>query len=506
MKGGTFDTIAISDPGWGACRMEKTNAVRLINNMVIRGLWGAVIREEKSFIINEPESHPESKGIPEGHPPLTSFLGIPLKESEKITGMIALGNKKGGYKEADRDDMENLSVAFVEALNRKRAEDLLEKHRQNLEELVKERTEELAKSEERFKTFFNQALTGCAITSPEKGWLEVNKSLCEMLGYTREELLSMTWADLTHPDDLEKDLEQFSRLLSGEINFYNLEKRFIRKDGETVHTITAPRAYYGDDGKIEHCVAVVQDITKRKLAEDELKKSLEDISRSNKELEQFAYVASHDLQEPLRKISSFTGLLSKKYKNKLDEKADKYMWYIVDGANRMQSLIHDLLMYSRAGRGELVAEPVDMNEVMEQVISDLQPSIQKNKVKVTSGSFPVVEGNSSQIQQVLRNLISNSIKFKSDREIEIHVHFEEKENGECVFSVKDNGIGIEEQYLERIFGIFQRLHTKSEYPGTGIGLSICRKIIERHNGRIWVSSDYGKGTTVFFTLPLRTEQ
>ncbi|MGE5432061.1 MAG: CHASE domain-containing protein [Syntrophomonadaceae bacterium] len=246
----------------------------------------------------------------------------------------------------------------------------------------------------------------------------------------------------------------------------------------------------------------VHEIEEKRIAEEKLKKTLEELARSNTELENFAYVASHDLQEPLRMISSYTQLISKRYKGKLDTKADQFISFTVDGAVRMQQLIHDLLEYSRvATRGKPFA-PVDSNEIIRTVLNNLQISIKKNNAVITFDSMPRVMGDDIQLMQLFQNLISNAMKFKSSEVPEIKIKAEDK-GCEWLFSVQDNGIGIDPQFKERIFVIFQRLHEREAYPGTGIGLAVCKKIVERHGGRIWVDSDPGKGSTFLFTIPKR---
>ncbi|HEX2963098.1 MAG TPA: CHASE domain-containing protein [Ignavibacteriales bacterium] len=247
----------------------------------------------------------------------------------------------------------------------------------------------------------------------------------------------------------------------------------------------------------------VHEIDERRLAEEKLTKTLEELARSNSELENFAYVASHDLQEPLRMISSYTQLIAKRYKGQLDEKADQFIAFTVDGAKRMQQLIHDLLEYSRvATRGKPFAA-VDAGEIIRTVLNNLQISIKNNNAVITYGSLPRVVGDDIQLMQLFQNLISNSMKFRSNKVPEITVKAEDR-GQEWLFSVHDNGIGIDPQFKERIFIIFQRLHEREEYPGTGIGLAVCKKIVERHGGRIWVESEPGEGSTFFFTLPKKT--
>jgi len=227
--------------------------------------------------------------------------------------------------------------------------------------------------------------------------------------------------------------------------------------------------------------------------------SRNELERSNEELQQFAYVASHDLQEPLRMVSSYTQLIAKRYKGKLDEDADEFIGFAVDGANRMQRLIQDLLTYSRVDRGGRSFETTDMGEVMEQAKSNLQAAIEESGAVIKNGKLPEVRGDRTQLVQLFQNLMGNAIKFRGERPPEIDVS-SETGGKDITFSLSDNGIGIEPDYFARIFIIFQRLHRR-EYAGTGIGLALCRKIVERHGGRIWLESEPGKGSTFYFTLP-----
>ncbi|MGI9149832.1 MAG: sensor histidine kinase [Chloroflexota bacterium] len=229
------------------------------------------------------------------------------------------------------------------------------------------------------------------------------------------------------------------------------------------------------------------------------------MERSNAELEQFAYVASHDLQEPLRMVASYTQLLARRYHGQLDEDADEFIEFAVDGARRMQELINDLLAYSRVGTRGLDLQPVDTGEVVDQVAIDLAAAIEETSASVTRDPLPVVLGDPTQLRQLFQNLIANSIKFhRPDQTPRVHISVRQ-EPGARHFSVTDNGIGIDPQYQERIFVLFQRLHTRAEYPGTGIGLAICKKIVERHGGNIWVDSAPGNGTTFRFSLPAFSE-
>ena len=253
-------------------------------------------------------------------------------------------------------------------------------------------------------------------------------------------------------------------------------------------------------GKERIILLAIEDITERKRAEDKLHGVLTELERSNKDLEQFASIASHDLQEPLRMVASYTQLLAERYENQLDEKAKKYIAYAVEGAIRMQRLVNDLLVYSRVSTRGNPLETTDSHSILGEVIRNLAAAIEESKAIVTNEELPMVRADASQIEQVFQNLLANAIKFRGENSPHIHVSVRD-EGREWVFSVRDNGIGIERQYADRIFVIFQRLHTRQEYPGTGIGLAVCKRIVERHGGRIWFESVPGKGSTFFFTVP-----
>lgn len=245
--------------------------------------------------------------------------------------------------------------------------------------------------------------------------------------------------------------------------------------------------------------AVSQGVVRRRT-ETELEERLQELARSNADLEQFAYVASHDLQEPLRMVASYNQLLARRYKGKLDGDADEFIGFTVEGCARMQRLINDLLAYSRVGTRGRDFGDVDLDKIVQGTLHDLERTLSDERAVVTRDPLPTVQGDESQLGQVLQNLVSNAVKFHGESPPQIHIGARDEPNAHVVF-VKDNGIGIDPQYFERIFIIFQRLHPREKYPGTGIGLAICKKIVERHGGKISVESRPGEGTTISFSIP-----
>jgi len=243
-----------------------------------------------------------------------------------------------------------------------------------------------------------------------------------------------------------------------------------------------------------------EDITETIKAHKLLNETLDELKRSNTELERFAYVASHDLQEPLRMVANFTQLLERQYKDKLDENAMEYINFAVDGAKRMQNLINDLLAYSRVHTKGEKFEDVHLDKVFDDVLFNMEIPIEENNVIITKEPLPKINADYSQMVQVFQNLISNAIKYRRQETPQIQI-FSQKQDYKWQFSIKDNGIGIKPDYFEQVFQIFRRLHTHDEYKGTGIGLAITKRIIERHNGNIWVESEPGKGSTFHFTIP-----
>ncbi len=272
------------------------------------------------------------------------------------------------------------------------------------------------------------------------------------------------------------------------------------KSGELIWEAACISPIQDEKGNITAFVAVKEDTTERRNKEDNLRIVTKDLERSNKELEQFAYVASHDLQEPLRMVASYTQLLERRYNDLIDEKGKQYISYAINGAQRMQQLINDLLMFSRVGTKGKEFKETDMNSVYQQAITNLEVAIKENNAQIVCDSLPTILGDEVQLIQLFQNLIGNAIKFHGEVVPHIQVHVQAREK-DWLFSTSDNGIGLDEKYKDRIFIIFQRLHTREEYQGTGIGLAVCKKIVERHEGQIWVESKLGKGATFYFIIP-----
>jgi PAS domain S-box-containing protein len=610
---------------------------------------------------------------------LRSFLGLPVVAEEILLAVLALnGYEPFRFDAEEQELLENFAATAAIALKNARLFAEVQKQTARLATMNAELESEIAErrhleearheSEERFRKIFEEGPLGMAIVGMDYRFVKVNATLCRMTGYTEQELTGRSFADITHPEDLAADLELAAKVFNGKLAFYQLEKRYIKKSGEPlwihltasvirdaagaplyglamVEDITERKqaeeeicrvhedleirvqertaelaranqilaaeiaerqraeaalqkseasmraivdaaldciiaidhqgrivefnpaatetfgyarheaigkqlaeliippawrerhyqgmAHYlatgespilgkrlempairadGTELLVELAVvplpwheqprftAYLRDITQRKRAEEALQQTAQELARSNTELEQFAYVASHDLQEPLRMVSGYLQLLQRHYKGRLDTDADEFITYAVDGATRMQRLIHDLLDYSRVGTRQKALRPTDSEQVLARALDNLRLTIAESGAVVTHDPLPTVLADDLQLLQVMQNLLGNALKFRSQQPPQVHVTAT-RQGTEWVFAVRDNGIGLDPAYAKRIFVIFQRLHSRTEYPGTGIGLAICKKIIERHGGRIWVESAPGKGATFFFTLP-----
>jgi len=361
--------------------------------------------------------------------------------------------------------------------------------------------EALIESEAKYRNLVERANDG--IIFIQDGIIKyANPRLIEMAGCSIEDIIDSTFIEFVHPDEISKVVERYMRRMAGEDVEGLYETILKRKDGTYIHAeVNAGLiSFRGNPADL----VFIRDITERKIAEKKLKETMKELERSNKDLENFAYVASHDLQEPLRMITSYLQLLEFRYKDKLDDDADEFIKYAVDSAIRMQELIDGLLSYSRIGTQSKSFTSIDCNTIFNRALSDLEIAIEESGAIITNDPLPTIIGDDMQIGQLYQNLISNAIKFRGEEKPSVHVSAEQKKN-DWVFSVSDNGIGIESEYVDNIFTIFKRLHGNSKYPGTGLGLAVSKKIVERHGGRIWVESEPGMGSTFYFTIPKRGE-
>jgi len=370
-------------------------------------------------------------------------------------------------------------------------------------------------SKKNLKVFLDGLPNSSVLIEPEGKIIIANEVFLKTYGKYHDEITCKNMFDFLPEFIAKKCRKTYKKVIESQESFS------IETEHSGIYTKYFINPVFDKEGKVSRLAIIIYDISKEKNAEIQLKEAyeslevkvqertaeldmvIEELKRSNEELQQFAYVVSHDLQEPLRTIVSFTQLLERHYKGKLDDDADEFMDYIVDAAKRMQELIYDLLEYSRVAKNGEKFQPVDIEEVLNSALFNLKTLITKSNVEITHDKLPTVTAYKNQLIQLLQNLIGNAIKFKKTNEsLKIHISAQKDEKKfEYIFSVSDNGIGIEKEYFDRIFTIFQRLHTREEYTGTGIGLSTAKKIIEYHGGSIWVESKPGVGSTFYFTIP-----
>src|SRR5579862_7675491 len=361
-------------------------------------------------------------------------------------------------------------------------------------------------ADERFRLVVEACPNGMIMTDAGGKIVLINAEAERLFGYAREELYGKSIDILVpaaarpghakHRDGFVAEAQ--ARRMGVGRDLYG-----VRKNGTQIPVEIGLKPIQTGDGLM--ILSAITDITERKRAIQALAARTEELQRSNSDLEQFAYVASHDLQEPLRMVSSYTGLLAEHYKDRLDEKSEKYIRYVLDGAKRMQQLVKDLLAYSRIDSQGKSPTPISSQSVVKNVLDTLKVAIEESRAEVVCEALPVVFADRVQLAQVFQNLIGNALKFRGERPPHIHIGAGQS-NGNWVFRVDDDGIGIDKEYSERVFQMFQRLHERGRYDGSGIGLAIAKKIVERHGGRIWFESEPLKGTTFYFTMPVAEEK
>lgn len=415
----------------------------------------------------------------------------------------------------DRDKQGAVSflIAIIQDITeKKRTEATLLEHQQNLERRVEERTRslhdrntELAQSREEYAELYENAPDMyCTVAIHNLTITQCNQTIVNRLGRTKSELLGQSVCVLYPPEQASTARIYFAGIVSSGL-VKETEQHLCCAEGSLVEAILTVSPTLDDQGQMREIKCCWVDISAQKRIEKRLAHLAQELSRSNEELQQFAYVASHDLQEPLRMIASYTQLLNESYGDQLDDRAKKFLSYAQEGAGRMQDLIEDLLAYSRVATRGTEPEIVALDRAYSRALANLSEVVTATGATITYDPLPQLRGDLSQLTQLLQNLVGNALKFHGPEPPRIHVGVEQRD-GQVVFSVRDNGIGIDPRYASKIFTIFQRLHTRAEFPGTGIGLAICKRIVERHNGRIWFESVPGQSTTFFFTLEPEKEQ
>jgi PAS domain S-box-containing protein len=356
----------------------------------------------------------------------------------------------------------------------------------------------LCASERRFRVLAAHAPVGIFQCNAEGRCSYVNARWTDMTGITARQAQRDGWLQALHPEDQSQMTAAWQQAAAAGKQ-WNAELRFRRAGGNSIRVSCSTAPIRDESGSLDGYIGIITDITELKENAETLAKQSEELRRSNRELEQFAYIASHDLQEPLRMVSSYTQLLERRYRGKLDSEADEFIRYAVEGATRMRSLIDDVLDFARVSRDAPPDGPTDLQPLLAAALSDLATIIREKNAQIISDPLPVVAGNSSQLRQVLQNLIGNAIKF-CKRQPQIHIEARRHDDNWSI-SVRDNGIGIDPNHLGKIFQAFQRLNGHSEFAGNGIGLAVCKRIIERHGGTIEVDSRPNEGSTFTFTLP-----
>jgi len=364
--------------------------------------------------------------------------------------------------------------------------------------------EKLRESEEKYRSLIDGVQDYAIFTlDPGGKVISWNAGAERIKGYKAEEIIGQDFSRFYLQTDIDEGKPEKELHLAATSGRSELEHWRVRKDGSRFWANVVLTAARDSSGLLVGFSEISQDISERKKSEEHLIEKVAELKRSNDDLEKFASVASHDLQEPLRMVASFTQLLAKRYKGRLDSDADEFIGYAVDGSNRMQSLIKDLLTYSRAGSNGKILREISSADALKTALTGLRATIVESGAEVTQEGLPALTTDDGQLALVFQNLVGNAIKYRSAEVPRIHVSATKNGGNEWIFSVRDNGMGIEPQYFERIFVLFQRLHGQTEFKGSGIGLAICKKILERLGGRIWVESQLTKGSTFCFALPAR---
>jgi PAS domain S-box-containing protein len=449
------------------------------------GVWTDCVRERQPVIHNDYPSLPHRKGLPEGHAPVTRELVVPILKDDRIVAILGVGNKPQDYTEKDVELVSYIADITWEITERKRTEEELQ--------LTRFTVESLADS-----VFW---------MDPAAQIVDVNQAACLALGYDRDELLNLSILDIDPEFTLEHWQDVWQHLK--EQGKFRLETMHCAKDGRSIPVEIV--ANYIDFGGRELDCAIVRDITERQQAEENIRRLNEELEQrvmdrtaqlaaANQELEAFSFSVSHDLQSPLRAINGFANILQDDYAGQLDGTGQELLSRIQGNALRMAQLVDDLLAFSRLSRQPVRKEKIELDNLTRQVLASLQPEIEERQVAISVAQLPTCEADPSLLRQVILNLLENALKYsrqRADAEIEVNWQIQD---GKTVYFVRDNGVGFDMKRADKIFHVFQRLHSEDMYEGTGIGLANVQRIIHRHGGRIWCTAEVNKGATFYFTL------
>jgi len=480
---GFLHDLAISNPGWDACTMiDQSGHRRPPGNFMVHGIYGRVLLDGTGFFTNDPVAHPDSVGLPQGHPPLHSFLGVPLSRKGQTYGMVALANREGGYSQSELETLEMLAPVIVEVFLRKRAE-----------LAVTERESRLKHAEE-------LAHLGHWRYDLGSGRITWSDEMYRIFGLRRKaEKVSLALADITkycHPDDMTSCTRSFDP--AAQDNGSVFEYRIIRPDGEERYVVSIGEIERNEDDSIAALFGTVQDTT-------ELRQKERELQQKNAEMERFAYTVSHDLKSPLVTVKSFVGFLERDLAAGDGERIAKDLLFMKTATDRMSLLLDQVLVMSRVGKVVTPSVKVLFTELMQQVLDLLAGSITERAVlvQVSPDEALSLYGDRPRLVEIWQNLIENAVKYMGEQPApRIEIGFD-MESGTPVFFVADNGIGIDPRYHAKIFSLFDKLDPLSE--GTGLGLALVKRIVEMYAGKIWVeSAGGGTGSCFRFTLPQAT--
>ena len=477
---GLLQTIAISKIGWETCTMiDKAGHRMLPDYFKVRGLYGQVLLNGESLLTNNPPGHPQSGGTPAGHPPLKNFLGVPLKYQDRTIGVLALANRKGGYRPEEREAIEALAPAIAEIIMHKKAE-----------EATKE-------SEERFRAIADNTPDHILVQDADLRYTFV---VNPQIGFTEKDMLGKTDYELLSKEDAER-LTRIKRQVIDTGKPVGLEESAVNKTGQLEYFSGSYIPRFNREGKVDGLIGYFRNITERKKNEERLKRYAHELESANKELESFSYSVSHDLRAPLRTMDGFSEILVQEYGDRLDQTGNDYLNRIRNASQNMAQLIDDIAKLSRITRAETVLEEVNLSEMVRSVLNELKAGQPERLTEFDIAPEIKATADRQLIHILMQNLLGNAWKFTSKCPLTKIEFGELVLRGKRTYFIKDNGAGFDMRYAERLFKPFQRLHSDKDYSGTGIGLAIVQSVILRHRGSVWAESEPGKGATFFFTLP-----